>query len=300
MSPCCVGKLKFSMQGGTSFGAAQQQWRWQPRMAGSEEQVARAGEQLLAAAGAGSGAVDGVGCAAAVVAAAAAGAANTGPPLAPLRELRHPRSNAMLRILPDPERHYRLMAQVADTNFSLGEGAVDGQGGDGGLTGGMSHASALAVEAAAAFPSSIPEDSDQQEEEEAHLASTSIQALAYGDEKGSTDEAASRGSTVAAAAVGDDARRRAALCALAKLHVELDRSEAAREQGYAVGIFRMLHAGRMAKGDLLVGVPSECRSWVPVHGLLQQPDRMVRSDGIADRRVGSMLSMPGTVRVPFV
>lgn len=56
------------------------------------------------------------------------------------------------------------------------------------------------------------------------------------------------------------------VCAFAKQHVELDRLQAAREEGYLCALHRVLHAGSMAKGDLLVGVPGE--RWPHVHHLL--------------------------------
>lgn len=59
------------------------------------------------------------------------------------------------------------------------------------------------------------------------------------------------------------------VCTLCKLHVELDRTEAAREAGYMAGMFRLLHADATAKGDLLAGVPSERMEWAGVHALLR-------------------------------
>jgi hypothetical protein len=50
VSPCCVGKLKFSMGGGTSFSSEYKTWRTLPRMSGAEQEVRSAGEQLLSAA----------------------------------------------------------------------------------------------------------------------------------------------------------------------------------------------------------------------------------------------------------
>lgn len=37
--------------------------------------------------------------------------------------------------------------------------------------------------------------------------------------------------------------------------IELDRNAAAEEEGYACGLFRVLGAEEMAKGDIIVGVP---------------------------------------------
>lgn len=68
----------------------------------------------------------------------------------------------------------------------------------------------------------------------------------------------------------EEEARRAAFCALAKLHVELDRSQAAREAGYAVGVYRMVGAEQgMAKADLLVGLPQEVAVWAPLQLLLK-------------------------------
>ena len=56
----------------------------------------------------------------------------------------------------------------------------------------------------------------------------------------------------------DEAERRAAMCALAKAHIEMDRVYAAREdeRPYTAGLYRMLNDQTMAKGDVIVGVPS--------------------------------------------
>ncbi|GFH13760.1 methyltranfer_dom domain-containing protein [Haematococcus lacustris] len=74
---------------------------------------------------------------------------------------------------------------------------------------------------------------------------------------------------------GNAATARAALLSpvalplLCKLHVELDRCEAAREAGYCAALFRMLHAGATAKGDLIVGVPKERPEWHGLHNLME-------------------------------
>ena len=199
-------------------------------MAGSQEQAAEAGEKLMAAAG---GAM--------VTSSSDAGISLNNDEISQeaavsaLPDLHHPRSAALRRVLPNPERHYKLLAQVADTNFSLGEDeACDTRGG-------LVHAS---------FASSLVAE---------------VAALASGESVQPSEE---EGDTEA---IKVDTSRRAAMCALAKLHIELDRNEAAREWGYAAGIFRLLNAGRMAKGDLIVGLPSECEVWRGLHDLLQLP-----------------------------
>jgi hypothetical protein len=60
------------------------------------------------------------------------------------------------------------------------------------------------------------------------------------------------------------------LAQLSKLHVELDRNEAAREKGYDVGLFKMYNSEFMAKGELLVGIPDERSVWHPISALLSK------------------------------
>ncbi len=78
------------------------------------------------------------------------------------------------------------------------------------------------------------------------------------------------------AALPAPVRARAAASALCKRFVELDRCQAAAEEGYAVGLFKVLGAQEMAKNDLRVGVPCagarEAGAWGEhVLGLLHRP-----------------------------
>ncbi|KAF8067179.1 hypothetical protein HT031_002226 [Scenedesmus sp. PABB004] len=106
VSPCCVGKLKFSMTGGSSFHS--RPVAWTPSQPG-DAPVRRGG-----------GAADGGSSAARP--AAQAGAAEPGEPAGPAAgvgadvaaRLQHPRSCWLRRELPDPEAHFRTMARVAD------------------------------------------------------------------------------------------------------------------------------------------------------------------------------------------
>jgi len=52
------------------------------------------------------------------------------------------------------------------------------------------------------------------------------------------------------------AQKRQNLARVSKLHVEMDRSEYAREQGYTTLLLKMLHAECSPKNDFIVGVPS--------------------------------------------
>lgn len=126
VSPCCVGKLKFSMSGGTSFAPANMTWRWMPRLSGTEEEVCAAGESLLTAAGGVLGGavtvVPGMASSQTSMPQASEatpspdgqdGAATTAGQSEVLPELTHPRSQALLHLLqPDPQRKFKLMAQV--------------------------------------------------------------------------------------------------------------------------------------------------------------------------------------------
>lgn len=42
---------------------------------------------------------------------------------------------------------------------------------------------------------------------------------------------------------------------LSKLHVELDRSEGAKERGYTTLLFKILHPEASTKNDMIVGAP---------------------------------------------
>jgi len=64
---------------------------------------------------------------------------------------------------------------------------------------------------------------------------------------------------------------RAGVGELCKRCVEVDRCEAAREQGFAVGLFKVKGAEEMAKSDLLVGVPAGAFSGWSGSALLVQP-----------------------------
>lgn len=126
VSPCCVGKLKFSLSGGTSFAPTNMTWRWMPRLSGTDEEVCAAGESLLTAAGGVlGGAVTVVpGMTASQTAAPQTleatpspdgqdGDVTTAGQSEVLPELTHPRSQALLHLLqPDPQRKFKLMAQV--------------------------------------------------------------------------------------------------------------------------------------------------------------------------------------------
>ncbi len=210
----CTGKLKFSLQGGSSFSPHVRTWHAlltpppapeaSPQGDGAppaQHQHHHQQQQQLAASS------DGL-----PAASSAAGAeASTGGGEPP-GVLCHPRSAALRAALaPDPEKQFKLMASVADTNFlhSPQQGA----------------------------PAPACEDDEAEEEDDA----------AAGGE-GDTPQ---RAGPVAAECASDEQ-----VGWSCKLHVELDRLQAAREAGYAAVLHRTLHAGSMAKGDLLVAVPA--------------------------------------------
>ncbi|GAX75443.1 hypothetical protein CEUSTIGMA_g2887.t1 [Chlamydomonas eustigma] len=224
VSPCCVGKLKFSMHGGTSFSSEHRTWCSLPRMSGAEEEVRRAGEKLLNAAAsrvpAGEGRLMNHSNADVEVISIktdgiprshdSAGSAGKMFYDEHCEELCHPRSQALTRLLPDPSRLFKLIAQFADTNFSTNDQKLA----QANIQSPRSTASAIEIQA-------------QDAAEEIVTGKFDPYLLAQ----------------------------------LSKLHVEIDRSEAAREKGYGVGIFKMFNAEMMAKGDLLVGVPDDRSVW---------------------------------------
>jgi hypothetical protein len=112
--------------------------------------------------------------------------------------MRHPRSDALLRCLPDPHRTFKLLASQADTSVHKTAAAGD-----------------------------------------------------EGEEEG--DEGKLRQDILSSAAVA------------CKVHVELDRREAAREAGYACALFKLYQHQLQAKTDFLVGVPRERGCWAHIH-----------------------------------
>ncbi|GIL86907.1 hypothetical protein Vretimale_15552 [Volvox reticuliferus] len=223
VSPCCVGKLKFSLAGGSSFSPVIHSYT--PMLPGERRGVAPSG---AAAPGEASGQFE---CVAerveeerqrnsvAVVTSpattergpaecedvnarerGAAGSAITvkknSDGVVTLGEIRHPRSRWLRNHLPDPEVQFRIMAKVADQNHTGGS-----------------------------------------------------QAALMGRQPGNLEAVAAR---------------------LCKAHVELDRSLAAAEEFYAVGMFKCFQWEKMAKSDLLVGVPANRSEWLSFTKELQR------------------------------
>jgi hypothetical protein len=183
VSPCCIGKLSFSMRGGTSFSTGARPW-----------------------AGGGSDA------------AAAADAARY--------VISHPRSQW-------------LAAGVA--TYCGGAAPVDG--------GSLPDAAAVAMAAVRASPEALVRSL-------VRLADISTVEQAAGSDDDAQPPAGSD-------AVADEAHdrcypRRLRAARLAKLHVELDRSMRARENGYATQHFKLLghDTAQLSKSDLLLGLPA--------------------------------------------
>jgi hypothetical protein len=65
------------------------------------------------------------------------------------------------------------------------------------------------------------------------------------------------------------ALQRAAIAGACKLHVELDRCQAAREGGYSTALVKVLRAGQMAKSDVLVGAPPAWPTLAALGGALR-------------------------------
>ncbi len=89
------------------------------------------------------------------------------------------------------------------------------------------------------------------------------------DQNHSAGDTATAG-TAAAAAASAAPSAAATAAALCKRVVEMDRNAAAAEEGYATGLFKVLHWRRMAKGDLLVGVPRERAQWAHLAARLDE------------------------------
>jgi SAM-dependent methyltransferase len=186
LTPCCIGKLKFSILGGSSFSTDGSLSYETPKMKEGDEQK-RVGDALLLAAGVSPSYQGGR---------ERNGELSTGSPLQPEIILRHPRSKALREALgeQEAEAEFRRIARVADTN----------------------------AEVNSEIPLSI---SEEQWIERLHSA---LEGNSTFSDK----------------------------CQVAKVHIELDRLLAAAEEGYRVGLYRLINSMSHSKGDLLVGVPS--------------------------------------------
>lgn len=148
--------------------------------------------------------------------------------------VKHPRSRAMEHALPDPEKHFRLMASIADTNADEAQRRVS----------------------APAPPKKERDVGD----------TIDLKAPQPQDGQG-TQEVVATGSASKDESEPHQLVDNLEMARFCKLHVELDRCQAAREDGYSTGLFRLLNAGAMAKGDLLAGVPRERAEWQHVPAL---------------------------------
>jgi hypothetical protein len=130
---------------------------------------------------------------------------------------------------PDPERSFKLLASLADTNHD-----------------GSSKAAAAATAAA--------DDDDA-----AHVAADT------GGGSGSSLPHATLQPQQQCMAEGKlEGPSHATISRLCKLHVEVDRIQAVREAGgHVCALYAMLHAQAMAKKELLVGVPLDLAASLP-------------------------------------
>ena len=277
-SPCCVGKLKFSLAGGSSFHAAL--GAYTPLLAGARpadrapvaEAVAaqrrrreEARRRAEAAGGHGGGGGGGGGGAEEEAAEEGAGGAQPAagmqqqqqqqekeaeadPPAASaaapgdsaddgeLPPLTHPRSEWLRARLPDPERHFRILARVSSTPAAAA--AVDGVkgllGGAGNFLHNSMHALSLDPTTQRGPSATSPSPTPPPDKKVADIAHAPAEA----------------------AQLAEALAARAHVAAAAKRAIEADRNAAMREAGgYATALMRVLGADEMAKGDLIVGVP---------------------------------------------
>lgn len=239
---CCTGKLKFSMLGGSSFSASVKQYH---SVAEAQSlQPAQPSNQAAGAAttGMAAPAIGPLGAAVQELQQAVAqvqmepvegGTSHTAQAQGGSTQVvvRHPRSHALAQGLPEPEKQFRLMASIADTNAPDVQRKTQG--------------------------SSAPAAAAQQQGNEPAGARQSTGADALATDDGSSNSC------------GSLEVSNLEIARFCKLHVELDRCMAAREDGYAAALFRLLNSGSMAKGDLIVGVPLERSMWKEVADLLQ-------------------------------
>lgn len=157
--------------------------------------------------------------------------------------------------------------QVADTNYSPEEQEKQQK-----QKGNKSKKSPAGQ--ASAQPPTAPASQDTQAQEQQNNTASSQEviqqatATADGAAAGATQGSQASEGVVSEQPAEEDEVTRAEMCALCKLHVELDRTESAREAGYAAGLYRLFHSKLQAKGDLLVGLPRERAEWQALHGLL--------------------------------
>ena len=189
LAPCCIGKLKFSLVGGSSFNLSASVASYEMPKMKEEMEMKRVGEALMAAASGQKLKVN--------------GEDESSSPFQNKQviHLRHPRSKALREALGEEnaEAEFKRIARVADTNA---------------------------------------DDISNRSDSEAERIDRLLCAL---DDKASDKQASFYDK-----------------CQIAKIHIELDRLLAAAEEGYRVGLYRLIQAGSQAKGDLLVGIgPNE-------------------------------------------
>jgi hypothetical protein len=209
--PCCVGKLVFSMAGGSSFSPHVKQWhgllqRQQAHSPSGEHAGEQQQQQQDSQGYMGNHQSDQNGQHSGHQQLQTPVLMSTEASAGSVPEVRHPRSDALLRCLPDPQRAFKLIASQADTavHKSAAAGDGEGEGGEDGRSQVLQPQQDVLVTAAAAC----------------------------------------------------------------KVHVELDRREAAREAGYACALFKLFQYQHQAKTDFLVGVPREMACWAFLHPLL--------------------------------
>jgi hypothetical protein len=181
-----------------------------------------------------------------------------------LPPLRHPRSAWLRARLPDPERHFRILARVGRRGLRGRRGALaltlsrpgsalararmePAPGLQGLLTGAPCappppRPTRRFPPRTASKPPPPPGSARAVHRAPRPRPSAQVADIAHAPAE--------------AAQLADALRARAHVAAAAKAAIELDRNAAAAEEGgYATGLFKVLQADGMAKSDLLVGVP---------------------------------------------
>ncbi|GFR40785.1 hypothetical protein Agub_g1400 [Astrephomene gubernaculifera] len=269
VSPCCVGKLKFSLAGGSSFSTHHTAYTpcmpgdkpsartrpqqppsstKQPAAATTTAQQETAGPGASAAA-AGADA-DADAASGAQVAPAEAGAAGDAAGSAP--EAVRDAGTAVVAVAGLVGNHDPGARRGGGEGGERGEAGGEGSGGGGGAVelGEVRHPRSHWLRTRLPDP-----------EHNFRIMAKVADQNHSGEAAASLEDGSLDGETSIAAAA-------ARAC---KAHVELDRNLAASEEGYAVGLFKCFQWQLMAKNDLLVGVPSERTEWA---GLVNQLARL--------------------------
>ncbi|KAG2442324.1 hypothetical protein HXX76_002410 [Chlamydomonas incerta] len=290
VSPCCVGKLKFSLAGGSSFAAGA--FAYTPRMPGDRPH-SRTPAPAAASAAAASVTDPSTASSNGAPGPAAGGGASAGSSVAEGSQAAACTAGRVGGQHAAEPAAAGAAAAAANGARQAELGSGPGPGPGSGSASGPGSAPMPRAEVQCG-QLRHPRSSwlrAQLPEPEAHfriLAKVADQnhsgGAGNGDGAGGGRGVAA--ATAAPASAAGGLSLAAAAAAACKAHVELDRNMAASEVGYCTGLFKVLHEAAMAKGDLLVGVPAERGEWAGLGQLLACKPRAVHAVQVVPGEVG--------------